>query len=354
MKVLMVVPSFRMLGGVSNHYEGLASYWRIKVSHVFYGKRRHVSAILTLVPDLLTFITRLIFGRFDVVFVNPSLHRYQLLRDGFYLWIATQLGKKVVTFIHGWDHAVAEQIKQHPKWFCRTYGRSLMIYVLCSDFKRTLEALPMDVPVKLTTTKVRDSMLEGFDITIRQGRIRTLLFLARAEKEKGIEVVIKCFSLLKKRHHELNLVVCGTGTALHAMQQYVVEQGIRDVEFTGDVRGTMVVTRFREADIYLLPTTHGEGMPTSVLEAMAFGLPIISRPVGGLNDFFEEGRMGYLLESLQPEDYAERIEALLENPKLTRSMSEYNHQYACRNFLASSVTAHMEDDLHRLLANKKQ
>ncbi len=47
-------------------------------------------------------------------------------------------------------------------------------------------------------------------------------------------------------------------------------------------------------------------------KAMAFGLPVITSPVGGLVDFFENGKMGYMIENLNPADYAEKIEFLIK------------------------------------------
>src|SRR5690554_8211066 len=78
-------------------------------------------------------------------------------------------------------------------------------------------------------------------------------------------------------------------------------------------------------------------MPTSVLEAMAFGLPIISRPVGGLVDFFEEDKMGYLIESLDPKEYADKIVQLLENNQKMKEIGIYVHIYAKKHFMDSKV-----------------
>ncbi len=76
------------------------------------------------------------------------------------------------------------------------------------------------------------------------------------------------------------------------------------MRFLGHVSGAAKTQAFRAADIYLF-TSLAEGMPNSVLEAMAFGLPIVTRPVGGIRDFFEDGRMGYATDSLDSGDYTE-------------------------------------------------
>jgi glycosyltransferase involved in cell wall biosynthesis len=91
----------------------------------------------------------------------------------------------------------------------------------------------------------------------------------------------------------------------------------------------------------VFPTFHGEGMPNAVLEAMAFGLPVITRPVGGLADFFETGRMGYLTESKDPLVLAKLIENLLENEALRKQMSEFNLAYARNHFLSDKVASRL-------------
>ncbi|WP_297905630.1 glycosyltransferase family 4 protein [uncultured Parabacteroides sp.] len=346
MNILIVVPSFKILGGVANHYMGLHPHWKKHISYCVYGKRLHVPAVLCLIPDYLMFVIKLLFCKVDLVIVNPSLRSYQLKRDAVYLRTAKFFGKKVVTFIHGWDYAVAAQFEKNPIWFQRNYGNSQFIYVLCSDFKQSLEKMKLNIPVILTSTKVSDSLIDNFDIKVREGKIYQILFLARIEKSKGIFITLDTFALLKKQIPNLKLSVCGSGSALEEAKQYVVEHGINDVVFYGNISGEQIKKQFKESDLYILPT-HGEGMATSVLEAMAFGLPIVSRPVGGVKDFFVNEKMGILTESFLPEDYAEIIGRMIDNPQKVKAISETNHKYAIKHFLASAVAKKYEKDIER-------
>ena len=346
MRILIVVPSFNILGGVANHYQGLADFWSAKVSYSFQGKRSKIPAIVTLIPDVLNYIIKIIINRPNIVVLNPSLRPYQLKRESIYFKIAKFLGvKNIVTFIHGWSDETFKEIKQHPQKFNKTFGESTFIYVLCSDFKKKLESLNIKSPVLLTTTKVKDSLLDNYNNIIRDGKIKTILFLARVDKSKGIFTTLDTFRLLKNHFPYLRLSICGDGPALLDAKEYVRNHEIQDVTFYGNVSGNDLIKCFSEADLYLLPTMWGEGMATSVLEAMAFGLPIITRPIGGVKDFFIENEMGYLVESINPHDYVSNIEKLLRNPDLVKKISETNHNYAISHFLASSVTKKIEQDL---------
>lgn len=145
--------------------------------------------------------------------------------------------------------------------------------------------------------------------------------------------------------------IVGNGSALESSKQYVIEKKIKDIYFTGTLSGQSLIEEFTKGDIYLFPSYHGEGMPTSVLEAMAFGLPIITRPVGGLADFFKQKKNGYLIESFKPNDFALKIEHLINSPYECKEISEYNHKYAIQNFMASNVAKFIENTIENTIEN---
>ena len=115
-----------------------------------------------------------------------------------------------------------------------------------------------------------------------------------------------------------------------------------NVKFTGALTGDALVTQFKQGDLYIFTSFH-EGMPTSVLEAMAFGLPVVTRPVGGLVDFFENGKMGEMVDSFEVEDFVPMVEKYLNDKELTKQTSVYNHEYAKKHFLASQVALRLEE-----------
>ncbi len=343
-KILIVVPSFKILGGVANHYSGLSPHWKYKIKYCFQGKRPHIPAILTLIPDFIIFVFTIIFWRPDVVILNPSLRNYQIKRDSIYLQIANWFSIDVITFVHGWDQSYYLKLKDNNSFFINTFGKSKFIYVLYSAFKSQLEDLNIPCPILLTSTKVADNLIKDFDINSRNGSIKQILFLARIEKSKGIFIAIDAFKTLKSKY-DLSLSVCGNGEALSDVIKYVKDHNIKDVYFHGNVSGQKLIKQFVNSDVYILPTSWGEGMATSVLEAMAFGLPVITRPVGGVIDFFENDEMGYLIESTNSSDYANILETLINDPQKVCNISKINHQYASEHFLASKVTERFESDI---------
>lgn len=341
MKILVNTPDTNILGGVANHYKGLKPYWSVDVHYNFVAGRKGIPGSIFLPFDLMVFFFKLLFGNYDVVLLNPSLGKTALKRDALFLKIASWFKVKKLVFFHGWEDDLAEDITKSPEWFTKNYGNADAFLVLADAFKKQMQVWGVAKPIYLTTTKVDDSLVENFKVNDKQFN-NTLLFLARVEENKGIFVALDALKILQKKHPRLKLKVAGDGGALGAAKKYVEDHGIEQVDFLGNVSGEDLISAFKSSDIYVLPTWHGEGMPTSILEAMAFGLPVITRPVGGTVSFFDTSKMGSLIESKSAEDFAAETEKILSEPDLLMQFSCYNHEYAKKHFMASKVASSLQ------------
>jgi len=238
-------------------------------------------------------------------------------------------------------------VLNNKEYFSSSWKKVDCYFVLANEFKNYLIQLGITSPIHLTTTKVNDKLIEGFN-SKNIAEIKTILFLARVEKAKGIITTIEVLELLNQKYSNINLRVVGRGDYLQEARKLCQDKNIDNVIFTGPLSGDNLKQEFINSDVYILPTTHGEGMPTSVLEAMAFGLPVITRPVGGLVDFFENDKMGYMIESLDAKGYSDKIEYLINNIEKTNEISKYNMEYARQHFMATKVAKQLEDIIIKL------
>ena len=346
MKILINTPRLIPHGGVANHYIGLKEYWNEEVIYNPIGKtgNKTGSGIYRLPINIITFIRKVFSFKPDVILLNPSLSKGAMSRDLIFLRVAKMLGKKVVVFIHGFDknNIATLDIKSITK----DLNKCEAILVLAQDFANTMRLWGVTTPIYLTTTKVDDRLLDKFDIATKDYNRKNILFLARVEKAKGIYTTLDAVKILQEKDSQITLRVVGSGNELEKAKEYAMKNNVK-AEFLGTLSGAPLIKEFTDASLYVLPS-HAEGMPTSVLQAMAFGLPIISRPVGGLCDFFENGKMGQLIESLAPQEYAEEIEKILNDTIKVKTISLYNHEYAKNHFLASSVAKHVEGILSNI------
>lgn len=285
----------------------------------------------------------------DIVHANPSLLLNAILREGLFILVAKAHKKKVLVFFHGWNKSFEKAIEKRRLFlmlFRKIYGNADAFIVLASEFGEKLSDWGFKQKIYIETTSIDDELSRNVDVNKKieipsVNHAVTILFLSRIEKEKGIYQAIDAIDILFKKNVNILLIIAGDGSELDHCKEYVRRKSIENINFVGYVIGKQKQDVFLKADIYLFPT-YGEGCPITVLEAMAFGLPVVTRNVGGLRDFFEDGKHGFVTESKCPEVYAFLLEKLITNKSLRHEISLFNYKYAQENFLASDVTKRIE------------
>ena len=135
-----------------------------------------------------------------------------------------------------------------------------------------------------------------------------VLFLGRLDVRKSPDVLLRSSKKTLEQHPDATLLFGGDGYP-ERYEALARELGIADrCEFLGWITGEDKERLFERAGIYCLPSKN-EGMPMSVLEAMAHGVPTIATPVGGVPQVIEDGVNGFLM----PVDDEERLSELLCN-----------------------------------------
>jgi glycosyltransferase involved in cell wall biosynthesis len=140
------------------------------------------------------------------------------------------------------------------------------------------------------------------------------LFLGLIGDNKGIFDLLQV--LIDNKEDLLGkacLLVGGNGE-VDKMKKIVSENGLGEiVEFKGWVSGIEKQRLLQEADIYILPS-YSEGMPISILEAMSYGMPIISTDVGGIPEIVQENVNGKIIKPGDLKELYKAIEFYLSSP----------------------------------------
>lgn len=347
-KVLITGPLLADPGGVANYYSNLLPVLRrfkkFDIDYLEIGSTRGAAGKFHPIVDQARVRNVLIDGQFDLVHVNPSLTLKSFLRDGFIVRQARRCGIPVVVFFRGWEEVTEQRIEKRWQWLFRMlYGDASLFIVLASDFANKLHQWGITAPVALATTAVPDEALAGFSMEKKlqylQGvdEIR-VLFLARIEPGKGVLETLEGVGRLVRAGLKVRLTIAGDGAAMKDVVKAIESNPDLKtcVNLAGYVRGEEKTKLLASHHVYCLPTA-GEGMPNSLLEAMAFGMAIVTCGVGGIKDFFEEGVMGHLLERVSGADVADKLQMLVDQPSRIIEMAAYNHGYARENFLAGKV-----------------
>ena len=349
MRVLVTHPDAR--GGVSNYYRQLQGRFTMPVFHFIVGRtlgeRGRLQRTLRRLAAYWKFMICLRKNNIDLVHLNPSLDSKSFMREGFFALLARANKKKVIVFFHGWKKSSEICIERYFLWiFSRFFGKADALIVLTNENKKTLEKWRVINPIYKEVTVIDDNELTGFDMQNalkkrQSSKTWRILFLARIIREKGIYEILEAFSLIQSKYPTMELVVAGDGRELDNVKSFTRESSIHNVTFAGYIKNEEKRRRFHEAHIFCLPS-YAEGCPVSVIEAMAYGLPIVTRPVGGVVDFFKNGSHGFISGSLDPNVLASHIEKLLVDKNLYEKISLYNYQFAQTHFLASDAVLRLE------------
>ena len=353
-KVLIHTRNLSIPGGKQSYLIAIKEYFQNDVSYFYYGskdgsKESRFSFLKRFFKDYYDFYRLIKKEKFDIVHINTSLNFKSFFRDSIFTLISRILAVKTVVYWHGWRWDFEQDIVQKIKWyFHMTFGKADAMVVLANEFLEQLKSYGYKKQLYLETTVVEDSIMNlvNGNAPIKNHSANTdefvILFLSRVEKGKGVYETVDSFQQLLKKFPNAVLNIAGTGSELEKVKQYVGSKGIEQINFLGWISGEQKLKALKEADIFVL-ASYSEGMPISLLEAMAVGLSVVTTDVGGVKDFFEPGQMGLKVRPKDAKDLEEKFEKLLSNPQLMALNGKYNVDYAREKFSAVQVSKRLEN-----------
>lgn len=148
---------------------------------------------------------------------------------------------------------------------------------------------------------------------------------ARLVPMKGIEYLIDSLCLMNRNEFQWILHVAGDGGSRADLERSVSKNGLSNrIRFLGHLDD---IERFyRSLDIYVQPSISTEGLPLTILEAMASGLPVVATTVGGSPEAIRDGIDGFLVPPRDPEGLRQALERLLRDGVLRQSMGQNARQ----------------------------
>jgi colanic acid/amylovoran biosynthesis glycosyltransferase len=153
-----------------------------------------------------------------------------------------------------------------------------------------------------------------FEPVRHQQRGQRLLYTGRLAAVKGLPILLASLTQLKSSYPDLKLTVVGDGADRSQLEQMAQQLGLTDlVDFVGYQSQANVRKYMQETDVFVLPS-FAEGVPVSLMEAMAAGVPVVTTQIAGVGELVENGVSGYLVPPGNADLLAERIDQLLADP----------------------------------------
>jgi len=171
----------------------------------------------------------------------------------------------------------------------------------------------------------------------------------RLIEKKGLPVTLRAFSIFSKQYPDATLTIAGEGPLLHELQNLARELKIAErVSFTGFVSQDQLREIYYRSHIFLHPSQTGrdgnqEGIPNSMLEAMATGLPVFATAHGGIPEAIENGVSGVLVPERDDEALARALLNAAQDPDLLSRIGDAGSSAVHKNFDLATQAQRLEE-----------
>lgn len=201
------------------------------------------------------------------------------------------------------------------------YTKSILKYIdvftavseAAAEYVRTLTNAPIAiVPNGIDLTR--------FTPAKKQQRFdkKTIVFIGRLEKRKGVEYLVKAFERLRQKHDDVQLYIGGNGVKKASLKRLVLFHSIPDVHFLGYIPEEDKVELLQKADVFCSPAPYGESFGIVLLEAMAVGTPVVAGNNSGYASVLTETGILSLVTPKSCDDFATRLELMLYDDKIRK------------------------------------
>ena len=243
-----------------------------------------------------------------------SASRASFIRKSLVLQMARLGGAHTVFHLHGGGFRRYAQFDAGPllrRWIRHTLEASSRVIALSPGWAALVRECAPRARIEVLPNPVRLAPRAPAG-RAEAGRI---LFLGRIEPAKGVDELLAACARLAATHPALCLVLGGTGE-LDWVRRRAVELGIAErIETPGWLDADARAAQLARAWLFCLPS-HAEGLPMSMLEAMAAGVPVVATRVGGIPEALGDGALGLLAPPRDAAALALAIGRLLDDRRL--------------------------------------
>ncbi len=268
-------------------------------------------------PALLSFIPRLLSPKTKIIVTFHCIDRYHQ-KWGYFARLMLWLGEKAAcTFPH------------------QTIAVSKTIQSYClNEYGKKISYIPNGVNV---SKNIGENLLEKFDLKPNQ----YILMASRLVRHKGVHYLLEAWQMARQQYPELlkdkKLVIVGgsTFTDDYVKELQYIARGDKSIIFTGWLHGQVLEEIYSNCALYVNPSEN-EGMPITVLQAMAYGKPVLLSDIPEHQELITD--TNFLFRNASIVSLSEKIVTLMKNEEMTVESGIKNKALAKKNFNWNSLS----------------
>ena len=291
--------------------------------------------------------------RLDVIYCHfgPTANEYLFLKDIFKIPYVTKFyGYDVSSYIKQQGKDVYKELFKKGDLFL-SIGNNMkdrLIQLGCPKDKIIIHHMGIDVEkFKFNSQRLHHN-----------GKIN-ILTIARLVEKKGLWYSIEAVARTIKKYPNIEYKIIGDGPCKNELQRYISNLGVNGrIRLVGKKNSLEVSAFMREADIFLLSSitaTDGdmEGIPVSLMEAQAVGLPTLSTYHSGIPEVVKDGKSGFLVPEKNIEALSEKLIHLIEHPEKWPKLGRNGRSLVEEKFNIVQLNKKLEEIYISLIKRKR-
>lgn len=355
MKILITAPSLNTQNNVSGIATVVKGIIANNISHQYYhyklGRPDHARnkflLFFLIFKQLFLFPIILKFKSIELVHQNLPFNLKGLLRE-FYINFCCRLFKvPVVLHVHGGEFLM--------NGISNKFFRKLAEILLSkSDIVLVLSELERQALVRNFNFHSAEVLANCVDLSLCNNHsskellgMPTFLFFGRIHESKGVEDIVKALKLLKKKI-DFRFILCGDGPLKDFLLKECKSFLGDSFEYKGVVASSLKFEVFKEADVFLLPSRYGEGLPMALLETMAVGLVPVVTGDASMKIVVKHAYNGFVVLKNNPQDICAKLLTLVSDRVLYFELSQNAHMTVLQEYNMLSYTKTLDNIYLRL------
>ena len=322
-------------------------YVNLSTSRIMEEIGRHsIKKIFRFINSYFTVMLYLMTRHYDACYLAITCHGIGFFKYSPFVLLCKLFGRKVI--IHQHNKGMAKDINRWPfRWLLPSVYRNTAVILLSWKLYPDIEKV-----VKRGQVMICPNGISDIDIAPQKhpNTIPHLLFLSNLMESKGVMDLLDACKILKEKGYNFICNFVGGETKeidTHRFQEEIQIRELDDVVFyLGSKYGQEKYDIFSESDMLVSPT-YNDCFPLVLLEAMRQNLAVITTDEGATTDIVSDGVTGLIAKKRCPEDLADKIGLLLDNPVIMVKMGQEGRKCFLRNFTLKNY----EERMRKLISN---
>jgi len=292
-------------------------------------------------------------------FCYDVLHAHWVIPSGVTAaWVARRVHRPLVISLHGSDVFFA--LKQSllgaaAKWAFRVADAvtacSPSLYegaLALGATQGSVHLLPYGVDAEQFRYQAHERVQARQAFQIAPDQI-AITFIGRLVEKKGAEYLLRALYVAKGQVPRLLCLIGGSGPEFARLAALVASYGLEEsVRFLGYLEWNRVAELLRATDIFVAPSIHdsegnADGLPNTILEAMASGCPVVATSLPGISTAITNGVHGILVAERNSDELASAIIELAQKPSLRRMLGENARRHVVQKFSWEAVATQLTE-----------